>query len=46
MTEDFIIPSSYENLGVQFVPKPELKNNGNLLLKTGSSSALSESGAK
>ena len=43
MTEEFM-PSSHENL-VQFVPRPQLKKHGNLLLKTGSGSALSESGA-
>ena len=39
MIKDFIMPSLYENLVVQFVPKPQLEKNGNLLLKTGSSSA-------
>ena len=31
---------------MQFVPRSQLEKNGNMLLKTGSSSALSESGAK
>ena len=41
------MPSSDENL-VQFLPRPQLKKNYNLLLKTGSGSgsALSESRAK
>ena len=39
------MPSSFENF-VQFVPRPQLKKNGNLLLKTGSSSASSESRAE
>ena len=39
------MPLSHENLP-QFVPRPQLKKKGNLLLKTGSGSALSESAAK